>query len=290
VLECVVNLSEGRSAAILARLTQAVSASLLDLHADPHHHRAVFTLGGPAAEDAARALTRQAVALLDLRSHSGAHPRLGVVDVVPFVPLQGSTMADAVVARDRFAMWAATTLDLPCFLYGPERTLPEVRRRAWADLAPDQGPGRPHPTAGGACVGARPPLVAYNLWLEEADLALARQIARELRGPAVRALSLELGGEAQVSCNLIDPARMGPDRVYDAVAGRAPIARAELVGLIPAAVLKGIPRQRWAELDLGEDRTIEARLAALPHPGGPANARDHGAPRPDDAIEPPCQG
>ncbi len=288
LLECVVNVSEGRSTATLERLAEEVSASLMDLHLDPHHHRSVFTLGGPAVEEAARALTSQAVALVDLRTHSGAHPRLGVVDVVPFVPLEGSTPADAVAARDRFAAWAATTLDLPCFLYGPERPLPEVRRRAWLDLAPDRGPARPHPTAGAVCVGARPLLVAYNLWLEDADLALARELARELRGPAVRALGLDLGGRAQVSCNLVAPSVVGPDRVYDAVAGRARISRAELVGLVPRATLEAIPPERWAQLDLSRDRTIEARLAALPHRVGSPTARDPAGD--DDAASGSGQG
>ncbi|MGH9065549.1 MAG: glutamate formimidoyltransferase [Acidimicrobiales bacterium] len=262
MLECVVNLSEGRSASLLERLTADLSGSLLDVHADPHHHRSVVTLAGPDVEEAARLLTRRAVDLLDLSTHAGAHPRLGVVDVVPFVPITGPSLAGAVSARDRFAHWAAGAMGLPCFLYGPERTLPEVRRLAFRSLPPDVGPPEPHPTAGAVSVGARPPLVAYNLWLARDDVAVARSIAAGLRGPGVRALGLDLGGRAQVSCNLIDPVRTGPAAVYDAVSARAPVARAELVGLIPAAALLQVPRSRWAELDLSEDRTIEARLGA----------------------------
>ncbi|HEX9991540.1 MAG TPA: hypothetical protein VGB14_01295 [Acidimicrobiales bacterium] len=258
MLECVVNVSEGRSPDVLAALAGAAGPHLLDLHADPDHHRAVLTLVG---EDAPRAVAREAVARIDLRGHAGAHPRIGAVDVVPFVPLGATPLADAVAARDRFAAWAAAALALPCFLYGPERSLPEVRRSAFAGLAPDTGPPRPHPTAGAAAVGARPVLVAYNLWLAEPDLAAARRLARALRGPAVRALGLAVGAHVQVSTNLVDPATVGPADVYDRVAAEVAVARAELVGLVPRAVLDAVPRRRWAALDLAEDRTVEARLA-----------------------------
>ena len=140
-------------------------------------------------------------------------------------------------ARDSFASWAGAELGLPCFLYGPERTLPEVRRGAFSVLSPDAGPSDPHPTAGACAVGARRPLVAYNLWLESAGLDVARAIARSLRGPAVRALGLPVGDSVQVSMNLVDPLVVGPADVYDQVAAIARIARAELVGLVPRAVL-----------------------------------------------------
>jgi len=260
LLECVINISEGRDDSQLTSLRGAAGRSLLDLHHDPHHHRSVFTLAGAHAADDARALTTEAVARLDLRRHNGVHPRFGVVDVVPFVPLEGSTMADAVAARDAFARWAGTELDLPCFVYGPERSLPAVRRDAFVTMAPDTGPASPHPTAGACAVGARPVMVAYNLWLEARDLALARTIATGLRGPAVRALAFATGDRVQVSCNLLDPQAVGPAEVYDRVAAQAAVGEAELVGLVPASVLSTIPRPRWPGLDLAEDRTIEARL------------------------------
>jgi glutamate formiminotransferase len=257
VLECVVNVSEGRRPEVLDDLRRAAGGALLDLHADPHHNRAVLTLGG---EEAARPLAAAAVASLDLAAHDGVHPRIGVVDVVPFVPLAGSTIDDAVAARDRFARWAAHELGLPCFLYGPHRTLPEARRRAAAGVPPDVGNAGPHPTAGFCAVGARPVLVAYNLWLASDDLELARAIARALRSAEVRALGLAVGREVQVSCNLVAPLTVGPAAVYDAVAERAAVSRAELVGLVPDAVLAAVDRSRWATLDLDADRTIEARL------------------------------
>ena len=251
VVECVVNVSEGRRAAVLDSLVAAAGADVLDVHADPHHHRAVLTLVGEAAP---RAVAAAAVAAIDLRRHAGAHPRIGAVDVVPFVALGPDD--DATGARDRFAAWIADELGVPALTYGADGpSLPEVRRTARSVVR------APHPTAGAVAVGARPVLVAYNLVLEAPDLALARRVAAAVRSPAVRALGLAVGDEAQVSLNLVDPAAVGPADAHDLVAAHAPVARAELVGLVPAAVLAAVPEDRWAALDLAPDRTIEARLA-----------------------------
>ena len=259
MLECVVNVSEGRDLGLLARLDDVCGADLLDRHTDGHHHRSVFTLVGT---DAPRQLARAAVAHLDLRLHQGVHPRLGVVDVVPFVPLEGSSMADAVAARDAFSAWCAAELGVPCFRYGPERSLPDVRRGAWHGLGPDDGPAVPHPSAGATCVGARPVLVAYNVWLAEPDLKLARRVAAAVRGPALRTLGLLVGERVQVSMNLVAPDELGPAKAFDLVAAHAAVAGAELVGLLPRRVLGRVSPDRWPELDLGDDRTIEARLDA----------------------------
>lgn len=253
------NIAEGRDAAVLAGLARAAGADLLDVHTDPHHHRSVFTLVGI---DAPRRVAARAVSSIDLRRHHGVHPRIGAVDVVPFVPLTGSTMADAVRARDDFGRWAAAELGLPCFRYGSERTLPDVRRDAFAGLAPDFSPEMmPHPSAGACAVGARDVLVAYNLWLAVPDLTLARQVAAAVRGDGVRALGLQTGDRVQVSMNLIDPRRVGPAEAWDRVAALAEVAGAELVGLVPETVLRSVPAERWAPLDLSPERTIEARLA-----------------------------
>ncbi|MCU4185083.1 hypothetical protein K6U06_11980 [Acidiferrimicrobium sp. IK] len=270
----VINVSEGRDRGILADLAAATGPALLDLHSDGDHHRSVFTLGGPQTEAGARGLTARAVSLLDITAHQGAHPRIGVVDVVPWVTLVGRPLAEGPLAvslaeRDRFARWAADSLGVPSFLYGPGgRSLPEVRRHAWREAMPDVGPPRPHPTAGAMAVGARGALVAYNLWLAEPDLPTAQAIARSLRGGQLRCLGLRVGDAVQVSCNLIDPWRVGPGAVFDAVASRAGVARAELVGLLPAAVLAAEPAHRWAELDLDPGRTIEARLEQAGLDGG----------------------
>jgi glutamate formiminotransferase / 5-formyltetrahydrofolate cyclo-ligase len=259
VLECVVNISEGRDADVLAALDAAAGEALLDRHTDPDHHRSVFTLAGT---DAVRALAELAVARLDLANHHGAHPRIGIVDVVPFVALEGSSVTDALSARDTYCRWSAEQLRVPCFRYGPERSLPEIRRRAFVGLDPDAGPAVPHPTAGATAVGQRGLMVAYNLWLVDPDLGLAQRLARQLRSPEVRALGLRVGDAVQVSMNLVEPLAVGPSQVFDAVAAQAPVERAELVGLAPRSTLDPIPRHRWAELDLDDERTIEARIEA----------------------------
>jgi glutamate formiminotransferase len=266
VLECVVNVSEGRRTRVTAALAAVAGACLIDVHSDADHNRTVLTLAGAdGLEESVRAVAGEAVRRIDLRDHEGAHPCLGAVDVVPFVPLDDASMADAVGARDRFVAWSAVTLGLPCFLYGPERSLPEVRRRAFVDLPPDAGPDRPHATAGAVCVGARGVLVAYNLWLAPGVvMAEARAVARAIRGPAVRALALDLGGRIQVSTNLVAPLDVGPAQIYDTVAALAPVERAELVGLAPRAVLQAVDPDRWADLDLGPDRTIEDRVESPP--------------------------
>lgn len=264
MLECVVNISEGRRHDLIEAIAGAAGAGLLDVHTDPHHHRSVLTLVG---EDATRAVATAAVERLDLTGHDGVHPRIGVVDVVPFVPLAGSTLDDALAARDRFIEWMATTHAVPCFRYGPERTLPDVRRGAFGALAPDAGPAAPHPTAGACAVGARDLLVAYNVWLTDPDLDRARALASAVRGDGIRALGLLVGDRAQVSMNLIEPLRVGPGTAFDRVAAAAAavgatVAGAELVGLVPELVLAEVDDARWPLLDLGRDRTIEARLAA----------------------------
>ncbi|MDQ4132285.1 MAG: glutamate formiminotransferase [Actinomycetota bacterium] len=273
VLECVINVSEGRRSEVIDALAGAARPYLLDVHVDPDHHRTVLTLAGDdALVGATRRVAGAAVAWIDLRHHAGAHPRLGAVDVVPFVPLDGSTMADALAARAEFAAWAGSELGVPCFFYGPDlprsegplgpgRTLPEVRRSAFTTVAPDAGPSTPHPTAGAICVGARPILVAYNVWLAPGTpVETARAVAAAVRGPALRALGLDVGGQAQVSMNLIAPEQLSPADAYDAVAALTGVARAELVGLLPRAVLEAIPAERWPELDLSPSRTIEARV------------------------------
>ena len=257
VLECVVNISEGRDRELIGSIAAAAGDDLLDVHIDGDHHRSVLTLVGA---EAPRAVARAAVDALDLRAHRGAHPRIGVVDVVPFVALHGSTPEDAEAERDAFCEWAGTELGVPCFRYGRDRTLPDIRRGAWRSLGPDCGPPDPHPPAGAIAVGARPVLVAYNVWLAEPDLDAARAIAAQVRSSTVRSLGLQVGGEVQVSMNLIAPDATGPGAAYDAVAARAAVARAELVGLVPASVLEAEDPARWGELDLAADRTIEARL------------------------------
>jgi glutamate formiminotransferase / 5-formyltetrahydrofolate cyclo-ligase len=282
LMECVVNVSEGRDERVLARLADAASTVLLDQHRDRDHNRTVLTLAGRphAVADAARALARTAVELIDLRRHEGVHPRMGALDVVPFVPyalgdLPPRDLTTAAELRDKFADWLAAELDVPSFLYGPlpgggTRSLPDLRRLAFAPpqeggVEPDFGPRSPHPTAGATAVGARPVLVAYNVWVS--SLETARAVAPHVRNEQVRVLALAVGRRAQVSCNLVDPDRYGPGQRYDAVAalvgeagGR--VEGGELVGLIPESVLATVPSGRRGELGLSEEATVEFRLPA----------------------------
>ncbi len=270
MLECVVNISEGCDQRLLGGLAAATAGGLLDVHSDCHHHRSVFTTIG---EDSVRNLSTKAIETLDLGAHSGVHPRLGVVDVVPFVPLEGSTMRDALEARDRFGAWIVETHAVPVFFYGPDptndRQLPDIRRHAWTSLNPDLGPSAPHPTAGAVCVGARPTLVAYNVWLDvmlsDSDAARLRQ---QVRIDGIRVLTLEIDGRTQVSMNLVAPRRVGPDIAYERVSDaveemNAHVERAELVGLVEEEVLRKIPKSEWKHLDLDQDRTIESRVARI---------------------------
>jgi glutamate formiminotransferase len=272
IVECVPNVSEGRDAARLQRLRAAVTGSpdvvLADVHADPDHHRAVFTfLGAPdAVAAAALALAGAVVAEVDMREHHGIHPRIGALDVLPFVPLAGVTMAEAVELAHRVGRALAARHALPVYYYGHAARRPERRalralrrggyeglpaRLATAEGVPDDGPARFDARSGAVLVGARDVLVAYNVWLATDDLAAARAIARAVREsggglPAVQALGLRLAsrGRAQVSLNLLDyrvtPIPAAFDRVRAEARRRGvDVERAELVGLAPRAAFAG---------------------------------------------------
>ena len=260
MIECVINISEGQNPATLAKLSAVVANQLLDIHTDHDHHRSVYTLCGTYAP---RLLATRAVELLNIHEHAGVHPRLGVVDVVPFVPVGNTTFKEAIHERDAFAQWAASELGVPSFYYGPERTLPDIRRTAWTSLFPDVGPRIEHPSAGAMCVGVREVLVAYNIFLTDATMETAREIVVNIRQPGLRALSFLVDGYAQISMNLTDIDAINVDTAYDIVAQYANIARAELVGLMPLSALTKIEPSRWRELDIGVDKTIEARFDTL---------------------------
>lgn len=258
MLECVINISEGRQLDAISEIRRIIGHDVMDIHSDFHHHRSVFTLVGASAP---RKLAELSAQKFNLNEHVGVHPRIGIIDVVPFVPLENATMSQAIEARNEFAEFAASELKIPSFVYGPERELPEIRKRAFVDLQPDFGPSKAHPTAGAICVGARPILVAYNVWLKDSTIEDGKRIAKEIRSRQVRTLGLQLGNEIQVSMNLISPDECGPEFVFDEIAKRAEISRAELVGLVPARVLATIKKSRWAELDLNNEKTIEWCLA-----------------------------
>lgn len=270
LFECVINLSTGRREDV-ERFSEQSGASLRDVHRDEHHNRSVYTLIAERERliPDVRRLIEAAMEDLDLREHTGVHPRLGVVDVVPFVALGDQPFEAAVELRDETGAWIAATFQTPVFYYGPladgsQRTLPEIRQLAFAALAPDVGPPAPHPTRGASAVGARGVLVAWNLWVRGITLDEGRAIARALRSDAVRALAFPVGDFVQISCNLVAPERVGPAEVYDQVAALLPegaFDHAELVGLVPATVLRSVPQERWRELDLAPEQSIEARIA-----------------------------
>jgi len=280
------NISEGRRPEAVAALAGTCGSALLDVHVDRDHHRSVLTLAGSAdgVSEAAETLARAAVRRIDLSSHTGVHPRLGAVDVVPFVPLGPEGLDAAGDLARRWGERMAAELAVPVFLYGAAdpagRSLPDVRRSAFRARQPDFGPAEPHPTAGAVAVGARPVLVAVNLELRagpgglQEDLAVARAVARAVRErdgglAGVRALGFPLESQrrAQVSMNLTDLGATGLEAACEAVRCAAAergceVSAVELVGLLPAAELERCSREFLAWTGLSPERTIEARLRA----------------------------
>jgi glutamate formiminotransferase len=270
IIESIPNVSEGRRADVIARLADAVRTTpgvrLLDYTSDASHNRSVFTLVGDAdgVKRATLALIGQAVAAIDLRSHRGEHPRLGAIDVVPFVPIEGVTMAECVaLARDVGAA-VAGQFDLPVYLYeeassNPARkNLEDIRRGEFeglpekmqrAEWRPDFGPAAPHPSAGAVVIGARMPLIAYNITQNTDRLDVAKKIAAAIRHSSgglryVKAAGfmLEDRGIAQVSMNLTNYEKTPIFRVFEIVRREAArygvsILESEFVGLVPSAAL-----------------------------------------------------
>ena len=273
VLEAVPNVSEGRDTACIEAFGRALAAhgcTLLDVHSDADHNRSVFTLlGGPQAlADSLVGGARKVIEHVDMRLHEGAHPCVGALDVVPIVDLRGEDRELAYDEALAVGNRLAGELELPVFMYGELASSEERRERAYfreggvsaaggrmesGELQPDFGPPRLHPTAGAALVTARPPLVAFNVELDTADLEVAKAIAARVREaggglPGVRAIGVLLSsrGVAQVSTNVHDPFDVPLGRVVEAVRREAQgmgakVTGAEVVGLTPAAALEGFP-------------------------------------------------
>jgi len=288
VLEAVPNVSEGRDASAIAAIGGAFSsgAALLDTHSDPDHHRSVFTLAGEEGTlvDALLRGTARALELVDLREHEGVHPRIGVVDVVPLVPLVPGDLEAAKAVAITVAERIGRELALPVFLYadvGAGRRpaffrrggLAELERRLVAgELAPEFGPARVDPRAGAVLVGARTPLVAYNVDLATDDVEAARAIAaavRESSGglPGVQAIGLGLprARRVQVSMNVLDlegsPLHEVVERVrLEAAARGVAVLGGELVGLVPASVLAAANAAGVQVPGVDESRVLERAL------------------------------
>lgn len=292
LVECVPNFSEGRDQSTIDALRAAIVAvpgvKLLDVQSDTAHHRSVFTfVAAPeAAAEAAFAAMRVATARIDLTTHSGEHPRMGATDVVPFVPVTGVTMDDCVALARRLGERAAKELGIPVFLYAraaqrADRVLlPDVRKGEFEgmkgrQLEPDFGPDRVHPTAGATAIGARPFLVAYNVYLDTADVSIAKEIAKQIRTssgglPAVQASGFEVDGHAQVSMNLLDIDITPPVAVFAQIKSLAQkrgadITKSEIVGLIPERAVIGAA---GAGLKLSDPAAhlLEAKIRAAEGP------------------------
>ena len=297
LVECVPNVSEGRRPEVVDEIVTAFAVPgvlVLDRSSDPDHHRTVITLmgQGPALVEAAVAGARACARLIDLNHHRGVHPRMGALDVLPFVPfgaetrLRGGDDPDLACAglAERAGRRIAAEVGVPVYLYGAAArhpgwtALPEVRGRGFETLraAPDRvpdfgGPGL-HPTAGATAAGAREVLIAYNVELADADLALARKIASAVRErdgglPAVRAMGVPLAnrGLVQVSMNLLDWRATPPAAAYAAVAALAGengarVEASEIVGLVPAGALDGVDPADLRLRGFAPDMLLESRL------------------------------
>jgi glutamate formiminotransferase len=288
-LESVPNVSEGRDVATIGALVAAFSsegARLLDVHSDADHHRSVLTLVGDEDELVAslRAGIAEAQRRIDLRRHTGAHPRIGAADVVPIVPIVPAEMPRARSAALALGRRVGEELELPVFLYGEsgggrrpaffrQGGPDELQRRIDAgELTPDFGPQRLDPGAGAVLVGARQPLIAFNLDLGTSDVDVARAVAAAVRESSggmrgVQAIGLELpaSGRVQVSINVVDVAAAPLHEVVARVRGEAAsrgvqVAAGELVGLLPASAVAAAAADAFALPSLAADRVLELRL------------------------------
>ena len=266
LLITVPNVSEGRDLATLEAIGRAFApARFLDLHTDPDHDRAVFTLAARQGEmsEALFGGARSAIARIDISAHTGIHPHVGALDVMPVVYLDEERRGAAIAETLTAAALIGDELGVPVFLYGELATRPEHAERAWIrrggpkelarriesrELIPDYGPAKPHPTAGAVLAAARPPLVAFNVDLVTDDLAVAKRIAAGLREsggglPGVRALGLYLADRkrAQVSTNVHDHRVVRLRDIVDYVRERTDVAEAELIGLAPRAAFDDFP-------------------------------------------------
>jgi glutamate formiminotransferase / 5-formyltetrahydrofolate cyclo-ligase len=293
LIESIPNVSEGRRPDVISRIADAIhstsGAQLLDHSSDSSHNRSVFTIVGDGAslKAATLALFEQAVASIDLRTHQGEHPRLGAVDVVPFVPIEGVTMAECVARAKDVGAAVAERFGVPVYLYEEasanpaRRNLEDIRRgefeglaakMARAEWAPDFGPAEPHPSAGASVVGARMPLIAYNINLDTDRLDVAKKIAAALRHSTgglryVKAMGVKVEDRnlAQVSINLTNFQQTPIFRVFEMVKREAQrygvsILESEIVGLVPSAALVA-SAEFYLQLErFGADQVLENRL------------------------------
>ncbi len=295
IIECVPNVSEGRRPEVVERLVAAIKGvagvRVLDYSSDASHNRSVLTLAGDAAPltSALLALFEQATATIDLRTHTGEHPRVGAVDVVPFVPIEGVTMAECVALAHEVGRAVAERFGVPVFLYEEaaadpgRRNLEDVRRGEFEGLAqkltrpewkPDYGPASPHVSAGATVIGARMPLIAYNINLATERLDVAKKIAAAIRQSSggfrfVKAMGITLDDRkiVQVSMNLTNFEKTPLHRVFEVVkreAGRygVSVLESEIVGLVPSGALLAAAEYFLQLEGFRRDQVLETRLRA----------------------------
>lgn len=293
ILECVPNVSEGRDRRVVDRLAESIrqisGVRLVDIHMDPDHHRSVFTFMGspPAVEAGALAFASAVLGAVDMRNHRGIHPRIGALDVLPFVPLGSLSMDETAAVASRVGEAIGGSHGVPVYFFGeasrrPERRwLPAIRAgeyeglpRKLADPAwlPDAGLPSFNPRMGATLVGARSLLVAYNVWLDSTDAEAARAIARIIREssgglPALQAMGVPLArrGLVQVAMNLLDFRRTSIARAFDAVSEEAArrgiaVRRAELVGLAPRDAFEGRTPESVGLVDFTPAKLLETHL------------------------------
>jgi glutamate formiminotransferase len=293
IVECVPNFSEGRRKEVVQAIADSIKAvrgvKLLDVEMDANHNRAVITFVGDIepVKAAAFEAAKKAVQLIDMETHKGEHPRVGALDVLPFVPIS-ATMDDCIAAAKEVGGRIAKELGVPIFLYGeaatrPERrNLPDVRKGEYEGLKvdiekdparkPDYGPSKMHPSAGASIVGARPVLIAYNVDLDTKDVKIAKGIAKKIREkdggfPAVRALGFELKdrGLVQVSMNLVNYKVTPVWKVFEAIKAEADrlgvkIVGSEIVGLVPLEALAQCADKYLKLENFKLEQTLEVRL------------------------------
>src|SRR5689334_8694265 len=296
LVECVPNFSEGRRPEIVAAIRDAIAAvegvSVLDVSSDASHNRSVITFiaSVDSAVDAAFAGIKAASERIDLCQHSGEHPRIGATDVVPFIPLEGSTMEDCIALARKLGERVGKELKIPVYLYERAASTParenlaDVRRGEFEGLRdeigknaakkPDFGPNHIHKTAGATAIGARPFLVAYNVYLgDKANVQVAKDVAKAVRGSSgglryVKGLGLEVDGQAQVSMNLVDTEKTPMHRAFDLVKLEAEARGvsptwSEIVGLVPEKALFDTAARHLQLRDFNPDIVLERKVRSV---------------------------
>jgi glutamate formiminotransferase/formiminotetrahydrofolate cyclodeaminase len=294
IIECVPNFSDGRNPEVYNAIADAVrtvrGAQVLDVSSDPDHNRTVITFVGnaQAVEEAAFRAIKCAAGLINLNQHKGEHPRIGATDVVPFIPVSGVTMEECVELAHRLGQRVGQELDIAVYMYARAATRPEreklsnIRKgeyEAWREEVgrvperdPDYGPAQPR-TWGATVIGARPFLIAYNIYLDTDDLRTAKRIAGSVRASSgglqnVQALGFMVEGQAQVSMNLLNFARTPIHRVQELVRREArqegvSITHAELIGLAPQQAFLDAANWYLQVRDIEEDQLLEQRMARV---------------------------